>query len=468
MSDTPTHAPAVTVQWSSRFAFLMAAIGSAVGLGNLWRFPFQTGQNGGSAFVFVYLLCVALIGFPILVAELAVGRHKGMSAVGSTRNLAIDAGKSPRWAIVGWVGMIAAFLILTTYSVIAGQVMAYSAMSFVGEFAAPAADVASGIAGAAASVEAPATLSLFNSTTHTLLWHTLFMAITIVIVARGLTGGIEKVVTILMPMFFVMLAGLCVFALMNGSAGETVAYLFKPNFSAITAGTALSALGQAFFSLGVGGAIMLTYGSYLKRDENIASSAALIAGADTAVAIVAGLMIFPIVFAFGLDPNAGMGLIFDAMPRVFAQMPFGGIVGGAFFFLAFIAALTSSISLLQVVASFTDEHTDLSKTTSALLFGGLAWFIGAGAAHSGSFGSFVDIIAGEFALPLGGLLIAVFAGWVVPKAVMRGELPNSSDGFFNFWRFMIRFPVPIAVTVILIAGLDARFGFWAMITGGGG
>jgi len=164
MSDTPTHAPAATVQWSSRFAFLMAAIGSAVGLGNLWRFPFQTGQNGGSAFVFVYLLCVALIAFPILVAELAVGRHKGMSAVGSTRNLAIDAGKSPRWAIAGWVGMIAAFLILTTYSVIAGQVMAYSAMSFMGEFAPVAADA---VGGAVATAEsAGANLSLYTTTSQ--------------------------------------------------------------------------------------------------------------------------------------------------------------------------------------------------------------------------------------------------------------------------------------------------------------
>lgn len=455
MSDAPQHAPAATVQWSSRFAFLMAAIGSAVGLGNLWRFPFQTGQNGGSAFVFVYLLCVILIAFPILVAEISVGRHKGMSAVGSTRNLAIDAGKSPRWAIAGWVGMIAAFLILTTYSVIAGQVMAYSAMSFLGEFAAPAAD------GAAARA-----LPLFGSTTATLWWHTLFMLLTIIIVARGLTGGIEKVVTILMPLFFVMLAGLSVYSLVSGASGEALAYLFKPNFGAVTPAVVLSALGQAFFSIGVGGAIMITYGSYLSREENIPQSAAIIAGADTLVAVVAGLMIFPVVFAFNLDPNAGMGLIFDVLPNVFAGMPAGSLVGGAFFFLAFIAALTSSISLLQVVASFAEEHTDLSKTTTALLFGGLAWFIGAGAAHSGDFGGFVDFIAGSVALPLGGLLIAVFAGWVVPKAIMRGELPHASDGFFAFWRFMIRFPVPIAVAYILLAGLNAKFGFVAMITGG--
>jgi NSS family neurotransmitter:Na+ symporter len=429
----------------------MAAIGSAVGLGNLWRFPFQTGQNGGSAFVFVYLLCVILIAFPILVAELSVGRHKGLSAVGSTRNLAVDAGRSPRWAIAGWVGTVAAFLILTTYSVIAGQVMAYSAMSFLGEFSASAADVADTVTATEAG------LSLYGSISAQLWWHFGFMLLTVIIVSRGLTGGIERVVTILMPLFFVMLLGLCIYALSTGAAGDALAYLFRPNFAAVHPETVLAALGQAFFSLGVGGAIMITYGSYLPREENIPNSAGIIAGADTLVAIVAGLMIFPVVFAFSLDPAVGMGLIFDALPTVFAGMPAGAVVGGAFFFLAFIAALTSSISLLQVVSSFAEEHTSLSKTTAALVFGGLAWFIGAGAVHAADFGAFVDFIAGSVVLPLGGLFIAVFAGWVVPREIMRGELPHANNAFFSAWRFMIRYAVPIAVLAILLGGLNARF-----------
>ena len=442
-----TPAGGAQQHWSSRFAFLMAAIGSAVGLGNLWRFPFQTGQNGGSAFVFVYLLCVVLIAFPVLVAELSVGRHKGMSAVGSTRNLAIDAGRSPRWAIAGWAGVVAAFLILTTYSVVAGQVMAYSTMSFLGEFAAAPSEAAGGD-----------DLALYGSISASLWWHTIFMGITIAIVSRGLSGGIEKVVTLLMPIFFVMLAALSIYSVATGAAAEALAYLFQPNFAAIRPQTVLAALGQAFFSIGVGSAIMITYGSYLSRDEHIPNSATIIASADTLVAMVAGLMIFPVVFAFGLDPQAGMGLIFDALPGVFAGMPAGSFVGGAFFFLAFIAALTSSISLLQVVMSFVEEHTQLSRTTAAVLFGGLAWVVGAGAAHSGEFGSFIDDIVGLVALPLGGLLIAVFAGWVVPADVMRGELPHATARFFAFWRFMIRYPVPIAVSLIIISGLNARFG----------
>ena len=331
-------------QWASRFAFLMAAIGSAVGLGNLWRFPFQAGQNGGSAFVFIYLVCVIIIAYPILVAELAIGRHKGLSAVGSTRQLALDIGKSRNWAVVGWIGVIAAFTILTWYSIIAGQVLAYSVMSVSGEFAQHA------------SNDAAQTLSLYAGPTHALLWHTLFMVVTILIVSAGLHGGIERVVTVLMPIFFVMLAGLCVYALTTGAAKNAINYLFAPDFSALTPTIVLAALGQAFFSIGVGAAIMITYGSFLPKEEHIGGSAAIIASSDTMVAIVAGLMIFPIVFAHGLDPAAGSGLIFGALPAVFAGMPAGSIIGGLFFFLAFIAALTTSIAILITVSAVVVEE----------------------------------------------------------------------------------------------------------------
>lgn len=439
--------------WSSRFAFILAAVGSAVGLGNLWRFPFQTGQNGGSAFVLVYLACVLFVAFPILIAELSVGRHAQRSAVTSTRNMALENGAPGGWSIAGWVGMIGGFLILTTYSVIAGQVMAYSVMGFTGEFA----DL----------IDADANASLYATTSAALWWHTAFMAITVLVVARGLHGGIEVVVTVLMPIFFVMLAGLSGYALWTGDAAAAFDYLFSPRFSEIEPSIVLAALGQAFFSIGVGSAIMITYGSYLPRTENIASSAGIIAGADTMVAIVAGLMIFPIVFMVGLDPAAGAGLIFGALPAVFADMPGGSIIGGSFFFLAFIAALTSSISLLQVVVAFAEERMDFPRGVAALLFGGLAWFIGAGAVHSADFGGFVDFISGSMALPLGGLLIALFAGWVAPKAVMRAELSQTSDRIFAFWRFNIRYVAPIAVAIILALGLDAQFG-WGLAARIGG
>lgn len=436
-----------TPQWSSRFAFLMAAVGAAVGLGNLWRFPFQTGEHGGSAFVFVYLLCVVFVAYPILMGELSVGRHKGLSAIGSAHRLAVDSGKSPGWGIVGVVQVLAGFLILPTYGVIAGQVMAYCLMAFLGEFA-----------GRAAS-EATAAAPLYDGLGYALFWQSLFMAINIWIVAQGVHKGIERVSVILMPLFFVMLAGLCIYALATGAAGKTLAYLFMPRFSEITPGVVLAALGQAFFSIGVGGGIMMTYGSFLSRKENIANNSAVIAGADTLVAVVAGLMIFPIVFAVGLDPAGGSGLIFGALPAVFAGMPAGSIIGGAFFFLAFIAALTSSISILLVAAAVGEEQFKLGRSTSVFVFGIIAWALGALTIFAPPTAPWFDFVAASIMLPLGALLLAVFAGWIVPRAIMRGELHNSGDGLFRFWRFMIRYVAPIAVFLILLFGLDAKFHF---------
>ncbi len=445
-------------QWTSRFAFLMAAIGSAVGLGNLWRFPFHTGQNGGAAFVIVYLVCVAFVAYPILMGEFAIGRHMGLSAVGSTRQTALDSGKSARWSIVGWVGVLAAFAALATYSVVAGQVIAYSMMSFLGEFAGQTA------------TDAAQSASLYAGSTHALIWHTLFMGVTVLIVSEGLRGGIERVVTILMPIFFVMLFGLCTYALSTGAAGKALTYLFAPDFSALTPVVVLAALGQAFFSIGVGAAIMITYGSFLSKDENIGGSAAIIAGSDTVVAIVAGLMIFPIIFAHGLDPAAGAGLIFDALPAVFSGMPAGAFIGGLFFFLAFIAALTSSISLLLAISAVGIEQFGLGRRQSAMISGSLVWAAGAAAVTISGMRDWIDFFGGSIALPLGGLLVAVFVGWVVPRKIMRTELRTSGDRFYGCWRFICRYLAPVAVGLIIILGIDAKFDFGinAMLAGGAG
>jgi len=438
---------AATTQWTSRFAFLMAAIGSAVGLGNLWRFPFQTGENGGAAFVIIYLVCVALVGFPVLMSELSIGRHQGLSAVGSTRQLAVDSGKSSNWSVIGWVGVLASITILTTYSVIAGQVLAYSTMSFLGEF--------TGQAGS----DAAEVTTLYAGSAHAVIWHTLFMIATVGIVAAGLKGGIERVVTILMPMFFVMLVGLSIYALSAGAAKEALAYLFSPDFSAVTPLMVLAAMGQAFFSLGVGGAIMITYGSFLPKEENIGNSASIIAASDTLVAVVAGLMIFPIIFAYGLDPAAGAGLIFDALPTVFSGMPAGAFIGGLFFFLAFIAALTSSISILMVASAVGVDQFGLSRKAAAAIVGAIVWVAGIAAISVSGLSGWLDFFSGSVLLTTGGLLVAVFAGWVVPRKIMRTELSNTNDRLFGFWYFTCRYIAPFAVGITLLLGIDSKFNF---------
>ncbi|AZU03888.1 sodium:neurotransmitter symporter [Glycocaulis alkaliphilus] len=433
--------------WGTRFGFLMAAIGSSVGLGNFWRFPYVAGENGGAAFIVIYLVCVVFIALPILMAELSVGRHARRSAVGSVQKMAFNAGAPGIWSVAGWVAMAGGIFILCFYSVVAGWVVAYVFQMATGQFMGLSTDVVAG------RFE-----ELIGDTNAVIGWHTAFMIVTVGIVSLGVTKGIERAVTILMPLFFTMLLALVIYAAFTADMGAALAYLFTPDFSEIGPQTFLAALGQAFFSIGVGSAIMITYGSYLPRTDNLAGSATIITGADTLVAIVAGLAIFPFVFAFALDPAAGPALFFQTLPSAFAQMPAGQYVGTAFFVLAFIAALTSSISLLQVVVAFAEEHTDFGRTGSAVFFGVIIWLVGCGAAFSGGFFDLLDTLSGSVFLPLGGLLIAVFTGWVVARSLMRHELAGASNLVFNIWRFLIRFLVPIAVFLILAAGIASAFG----------
>ncbi|WP_429910984.1 sodium-dependent transporter [Glycocaulis sp.] len=433
--------------WGTRFGFLMAAIGSSVGLGNFWRFPYVAGENGGAAFIVIYLVCVVFIALPILMAELSVGRHARRSAVGSVQKMAFNAGAPGIWSVAGWVAMAGGIFILCFYSVVAGWVVAYVFQMATGQFMGLTPDVVAG------RFE-----ELIGDTNAVIGWHTAFMIVTVGIVSLGVTKGIERAVTILMPLFFTMLLALVIYAAFTADMRGALEYLFTPDFSEIGPQTFLAALGQAFFSIGVGSAIMITYGSYLPRTDNLAGSSVIITGADTMVAIVAGLAIFPFVFAFALDPAAGPALFFQTLPSAFAQMPGGQYVGTAFFVLAFIAALTSSISLLQVVVAFAEEHTDFGRTGSAVFFGVIIWLVGCGAAFSGGFFDLLDTLSGSVFLPLGGLLIAVFTGWVVARSLMRHELAGASNLVFNTWRFLIRFLVPIAVFLILAAGIASAFG----------
>lgn len=445
--ETPEQAAAVppkpAPRWSSRYTFLMASIGAAVGLANLWRFPFQVGQNGGSAFVFVYLLCVFFIAYPVLMAELAIGRHTGsVSAVGAIRGLAVDAGHSARWVFAAWLGFVVAILVLPVYSVIGGQIMAYSAMSFLGEFAQGAGEP-----------------SLYSDALSKGFWFSIFIALNVFIVSRGLKKGIEAAVSVLMPLFCVMLVGLCIYALITGAAGAAFAYLFTPRFSQLTPDVVLAALGQALYSVSVGATIMITYGAYLKREYSIPANAAVIAGTDTLVAILAGLMIFPIVFAQSFDPGMGMSLIFETLPFAFASITGGALVGGFFFFLAFVAALTSSISMLMISTAVSEEHFGLKKMHAALIFGALAWCVGMASIMSETLGIQIDFIVSNVLLPVGAFSAALLAGWVAPRAFMRDQFRGVGEGVFDYWRFLVRYIAPCAIMLIFILGLDAKFGW---------
>jgi NSS family neurotransmitter:Na+ symporter len=426
--------------WSSRFGFLMAAVGSSVGLGNIWRFTFMTGENGGGAFVAAYLVCLVLIAFPLLAAEYAIGRRSGHSAVESVQALARVSGKSEAWGVVAWVGGLAAFFILTFYCVISAWFMAYAPLAFSGAFQQ-----------ADQTIESSAARFEQVSTNLPLLLGCLaaFIAAAAFVVGRGVKRGIERASTILMPIFVLLLVVLLGFAAAEGRFGEAAVFLTNFRLSDISFAMALDALAQSFFATGVGAAVMITYGAYLKTETDVPRSAAIVAGADTAVALVAALTVFSIVFSVGSDPTSGPGLLFVNLPLGLAAMPFGGFVGGAFFLLAIFAALASSISLMEVAVSWLDERTGVTRWGAAMGVGFAAFVIGAGYIFSREYIAFVDFLTASIMMPLGGLLVAVFSGWVIEKKMMQDELGR---GFFRVWRPVVRWVVPIFIGVVLVFG----------------
>lgn len=446
--------------WSSRFAFLMAAIGSAVGLGNFWRFPYLAGENGGGAFVLVYLISVVVIILPLLVAEILIGRRGGKSAVGSTLAVARSEKATPLWAVIGWMGMIAGFLILTFYSVIGGWVLDYIAMSAQGAFT-----------GATPEEVQGAFEQLLDDPVRLITWHVIFMAATIGIVATGVTMGIERAVVVLMPLLFVMLIVMVLYSAMTGDFTSAVDFLLVPHFEDFTADSVLRAIGQGFFSVGIGVGLMITYGAYLRKDTPIASSALIIVLCDTAVAVLAGLAIFPIVFANGLDPAAGPGLMFVTLPIALGQMPLATLVATFFFVLIFIAAITSSISMLELTTAWTEDRGRIPRWASALGFGAVAFVIGLASVFSfniwsewyplafiptfetRTFFDTLDYVTSNVMLPLGGILVALFVGWVVHHTSARDELGTDDTLLFRGWLFLLRFVCPLAIGWVLVANL---------------
>lgn len=458
---TRIHSESVHESWSSRTGFLMAAIGGAVGLGNIWRFPYVAGESGGGAFVLIYLVCVFVIGVPLVMSEFLIGRRGGLSPINSMREVAIAEGRTGAWGLVGWMAVSAPMFGLMFYGVVGGWALAYIFETATGIF------VGTDAAGSAVLFGDIKTDPLVMAA-----WHFLFMAATVYIVARGIRGGIEKAATWMMPALFVLLLILVAYAGVAGDFGRAAGFLFSFDFSKITVPVVLIAVGQAFFTLSLGGGGMMTYGAYLPESVPLPQVACIIALADTAVALLAGFAIFPIVFANGLIPGAGETLIFITLPVAFGQMPFGTLFGTLFFILLAMAAVTSSISMLEPIVSYLEEHKRLKRARMAVATGFALWMGGLGSVFSFNVWKdfypldflkvfegktifrILDYLTANILMTLGSIFVAVFTGWVLSKATTQEELGLGDGPLYRIWRFLVRFVVPIGVGYIFIDGVQ--------------
>ncbi len=441
-------------QWSSRWAFILAATGSAVGLGNIWKFPYITGENGGGAFVLVYLICIASIGIPLMVSEIMLGRRGRQNLVSSLLSLAEEEGGYPAWRYLGWSGIIAGFLILSYYSVFAGEVMAYVVRSFSGVFEGVTADGAQSIYTA-----------LINDPERLLFWHTLFVLLTMTVVARGVRDGLERYVKFLMPALFAILLLLVGFAVNTGAYfNEAIDFLFRPDFSKLTGDSILIAMGHAFFTLSLGMGAIMIYGSYLPKNVSIMKVSAAIAGADTLVALLAGIAIFPLIFANSLEVGAGPGLIFETLPMAFGHMTGGRLFGGLFFLLLFFAAWSSAISLIEPAVVLLIEKRNIKRHHACIYAGLTVWLVGLLTVFSFNITShwllfektmfeLLDYLTANIMLTLGGLFIAVFSGWIMEKSSTQEELATNTFWIYNLWLVLIRYVIPVAIVAIFIKSI---------------
>ncbi|GAA06673.1 sodium-dependent transporter [Photobacterium leiognathi] len=438
--------------WSSKIGFVMAAAGSAVGLGNIWKFPYTAGENGGGAFVAIYLLFVIFIGFSVMLTEFAVGRKTGLSAVGAFKTT------DRRWTFVGIMGVLSGLLIMGFYPVVGGWAIAYIYKISTGLLSQPTA-IGDSFSGFIADPMQP------------LFWMGLYLLLNIFVVIRGVSGGIEKAGKILMPLLFIILIIVSVKGLTLPGAMAGLEFLFKPDFSKIDSSVVLAALGQAFFSLSLGMGCMLTYGSYLRKKENLVQTTAMVTAMDTGVALLAGIAMFPAMFAFSMEPSAGPGLVFVVVPQLFAEMGGIGFILALLFFIGLsVAALTSSVSLLEVVVAYLIDEKGFSRVTAvisasivmallcilaSLSIGGL----GPKLFDTGAFDIF-DLLTDKIFLAVGGMLVCLFAGWRLDRSELKKEITNDgkvSFPLFNLWYALIKYIIPVAIAIVAISGVKAGF-----------
>jgi len=447
-------------KWGSKIGFILAAAGSAIGLGNLWKFPYMTYTNDGGAFVLTYLMAILAIGVPIMIAEIIIGRRTQLSPVGAMKKL---GGK--RWAWLGWLGVSTGFIILSYYSVVAGWTLEYMVKSISGAFIDKSTDQVT-----------QQFVAFVSDPFRQVFWHALFMGITMFLVIGGVRGGIERSARILMPILIIIILILVAVSLSTEGAGMAIKFLFRPNFSELSGAGFLEALGHAFFTLSLGMGAMITYGSYMHKKESIPNAALTVSLLDTAIAILACLIIFPIIMTFDLKPEKSAGILFTTLPVIFMQMPGGIYFSILFFTLVAFAALTSAISLLEVVASYFIDEMHWNRKKSTLITGGSIFVFGTFSALSngavdwlsnfnlwgrpttaGFFNTF-DYLASNYLLPIGGFFIAIFTGWVLSKSLKEDELTTGGKSFFryNVWDVLIKYIAPVAVGMIILAVLFGK------------
>ena len=442
-------------QFATRLGIIATTVGSAVGLGNIWRFPYEAGNNGGGAFLICYLLCIILLGIPVLCAEFAIGRTSRSNIFGAFHQLKA----SGKWHWMGYIGILASILILSFYSVVAGWTMEYMYQSIVGRLNFTEIDAFHN-----------QFASFSSSNWRPILWTVLFLLCNYIIVVRGVKKGIEKMSNLMMPALFILLIIFCINSLMMPKAHEGLRFLFTPDFSKITPKVIVSALGQAFFSLSLGLGTMMTYGSYFSKDTRIVRSATITASLDTLVAILAGIIIFPAVFSFGMSPVQGPALVFEVLPSIFAQMPGAQIWSILFFFLLFLASLTSTISMSEVSIAFFTEEKKMSRAKAStitliiVLCGGVLSALSFGYFSDKSFlglcrldfFSFFDFTSSNVLLPLGGMLISIFAGWILERSRLKDTLTNNGRigvSTFPLLVFCLKYVAPLGIFLIFLFGI---------------
>ncbi len=442
MSDSKSSSHPI---WTNRWTYILATTGAAVGLGNIWKFPYIAGENGGGAFVLMYLLCILLLGLPILIAEVMLGRKGRANPVHAMLAQAKSAGVSKGWSFIGIMGVAAGIMILMYYSVVAGWSLEYvfqsASSSYMGK---TPADVAAGFGVFA------------QDTTRQLIWHSLFISVTAFIVGLGVTRGIGNAVNILMPVLFVLLLMLLWYAYKNGEFMRGLTFMFSADFSKLTGQSVLTAMGHAFFTLSLGMGTIMVYGSYMPENQSIPGASVTVAFLDTLIALIAGMAIFPLVFASGLEPGSGPGLLFETLPIAFSDMWGGAFFGTGFFVLVSIAALSSSISLIEPGIAWL-EKLGITRIAATVGLALLCWIGGVASIFSSEVFDMLDFITANIMLPLGGLLIAIFVGWKLGYTRVRKEVTGINNGLFNVWFVVLRFITPIGVIAVFYESLKGLF-----------